>query len=160
MLEIWESKIKKENVHELPVIIPLVIYHGKDSWNIKTTLGELIKGYGDLPKDVQKYIPDEDIKDIINSIGKTYPEGSEVVMTLAERFREEGIQEGKLQGIQEGETKALVKTAVRLLTKKFGILAEDTRSKIEKLDAVTLEIIVEEILEYRSVDDIKKYLLK
>jgi len=96
----------------------------------------------------------EDIEDIINSVEKTYPEGNEVVMTLAERFREEG----KIQGIQEGETKALVKTAIRLLTKKFGLLTEDTKSKIEKLDAVTLEIIIDEILEYKSLEDLRKYL--
>lgn len=55
MIEIWESKITTD---ELPVIIPLLIYHGKDNWNISATLGEMIKGYTNLPKDVQKYIPD------------------------------------------------------------------------------------------------------
>lgn len=41
MIEIWESKITTD---ELPVIIPLVIYHGKYNWNISETLGEMIKG--------------------------------------------------------------------------------------------------------------------
>lgn len=58
MLEIWEAKVKKENTNELPIIIPLVIYHGKDDRNIKGTLGEMIKGYEDLPEDVKKYVPD------------------------------------------------------------------------------------------------------
>nr|WP_242843516.1 Rpn family recombination-promoting nuclease/putative transposase [Clostridium tetani] len=31
MIEIWESKIKKEKTDKLPMIIPLVIYHGKGS---------------------------------------------------------------------------------------------------------------------------------
>lgn len=57
MIEIWEAKIKKEKTDELPMIIPLVIYHGKDTWNIKTTLGEMITGYKDLSKDIQKFIP-------------------------------------------------------------------------------------------------------
>lgn len=238
MLEIWEAKVKKENTNELPIIIPLVIYHGKDDWNIKGTLGEMIKGYEDLPEDVKKYVPDyeyllydisrytdeqikgevqlriiltifrdiftkdnkglrdsivrateylreldnkqtgieyfetfmryvlnagqkltkEDIEDIINKVEKTYPEGSEVVMTLAERFREEGKMQGLEQGLKEGETKALVKTTIRLLTKKFGTLTEDARAKIEKLDAVTLEIIIDEILEYKSLEEVKKYI--
>jgi predicted transposase/invertase (TIGR01784 family) len=182
MVEIWEAKIKKENANELPVIIPLVIYHGKDNWNIKTTLGEMITGYKDLPKDIKKFVPDfeyllydisrytdkeikgeaqlriiftifrdvlmkdseglresilraakylqeledkqtgieyfetmmryifsagknltrSDINKIIEKIETTYPEGSEVVMTLAQIFREEGKEEGIIKGIEKG----------------------------------------------------------
>lgn len=246
MLEIWEAKIKKESANELPIIIPLVIYHGKDSWNIKTSLGELINGYRELPEEVKKYIPnyeyllydlskytDEDIKgeaqlrillsifrdifvkdnkgiqdsilraalylreldnkqtgveyfetfmryilnagqklskkdieEIMVKIESVYPEGSEAAMTLAEILREEGklkgLEEGKLKGLEEGKLKgieeALAKTAIKLLTKRFGILPEETRAKIAKLDAVTLEIMVDEILEYKSLEDTKKYL--
>lgn len=230
MLEIWEAKVKKENTNELPIIIPLVIYHGKDDWNIKGTLGEMIKGYEYLPEDVKKYVPDyeyllydisrytdeqikgevqlriiltifrdiftkdnkelrasilrateylreldnkqtgieyfetfmryilnagqkltkEDIEDILGKIEKTYPEGSEVVMTLAEKFREEGEL--------RGQTKALSKTATRLLTKKFGKLPEEVKNKIPQLDAEILEIIIDSIFEYESLDDAKKYL--
>jgi len=57
MIEIWETKIKKEGTNELPIIIPLVIYHGKDNWNIKITLGEMINGYEELPKDIRKHVP-------------------------------------------------------------------------------------------------------
>ncbi|RKD25809.1 hypothetical protein BEP19_02405 [Ammoniphilus oxalaticus] len=35
MIEIWEAKSKKEDMSELPMIIPLVIYHGKGDWNVK-----------------------------------------------------------------------------------------------------------------------------
>jgi hypothetical protein len=41
-------------------------------------------------------------------------------------------------GRVEGETRTLAKTAIRLLSKKFGSLTEDTRQKIENLDKVTL----------------------
>ena len=242
MIEIWETKIKKEGINELPVIIPLVIYHGKDNWNIKTTLGDMISGYNELPEDIKKHIPnyeyllydisrytDEEIKgeainrigmfilrdvqtkngsellnsiykatvylreledkqtgieyfetimryvfsarinmtkndvdEIFDKIGTVYPEGSEVVMTLAEIFREEGVlkgkEEGMREGIKEGEAKTLAKTAIRLLTKRFGPLTEETRAKIQKLDVVTLELIIDEIFEYKSLDDIKKYI--
>ena len=238
MTEIWESKINKERIKELPVIIPLVIYHGKNKWNISTTLGEMINGYDNLPEDVKKYIPDyeyllydisgytdEEIKggvinkivlttfrdiqtkdisgvtesiykmieylvelgdkqtgieyfetlmkyifsarvdlskevviEIMNKIETTYPEGSDLVMTLAEKFREEGKQEGKQEGIAIGEVKTLIKTTIRLLTKKFGVLPEEVKEKISKLDADTLEIIIVEIFEYESIEDIKKYL--
>ena len=238
MIEIWEDRISNKNVNELPMIIPIVIYHGEANWNINSTLGELIKGYKDLPKDVQKYIPDyeyllydlskftdeeikgkvinkivmttlrdtftknnegiieslyrtlihfaeledqqtgieyfetlmryifsarvdlskKDVNKILSKIETTYPEGSEVVMTLAERFREEGMEEGMLKGLALGETNSLIKTNVRLLTKKFGTLPEEIKVGISKLDVETLELITVEIFEYESLDDIKKYL--
>lgn len=234
MLEIWEAKINKERIEELPVIIPLVIYHGKNQWNISTNLGQMINGYKELPEDVKRYIPDyeyllydisgytdeeikggvinkiamttlrdiqtKDIEGVIESIYKmieylieledkqtgieyfetlmkyvfnarvdltkeaiikvmdkiesTYPEGSDLVMTLAEKFREEG----KEKGIEIGEVKSLIKTTIRLLTKKFGVLPDKTKEKISKLDADTLEIIIVEIFEYKSLEDINKYL--
>lgn len=234
MIEIWETKVNKENSNELPVVIPLVIYHGQDEWNLKSTLGEMIKGYEEIPKDLRKYVPnyeyllydlskytDEEIKgeaqlriilslfrdiftkdnrkikntviraieylreledkqtsieyfetfmkyilnvgqkltkkdidDIITRIENSYPEGSEVVMTWAEQLREEG----KLKGIEEGEVRALSKTAIRLLTKKFGQLPVEVRTKLQSLDIVTLEIIIDEILEYKSLEDTMKYL--
>lgn len=174
MIKIWEEKSKKENVKKLPIIIPLVIYHGKSSWNITTSFGELIDGYEKLPSGIKKYIPDfeyllydiskykdeeikgeaqlriiltvfrdiftkdargfqesiiraagylseledkqrgidyfetlmryifsarqdltkENIAEIIEKIENNYPEGSDVIMTLAERYREEGIEKG------------------------------------------------------------------
>jgi putative YhgA-like transposase len=77
MVEIWESKIKDEKSSSLPIIIPLVIYHGRERWNIRTTLGEMIEGYENLTDDIKAFIPnyeyllydisryrDEDIKGI------------------------------------------------------------------------------------------------
>lgn len=230
MIEIWEKKGKKENSNELPVIIPLVIYHGKEDWTLKFTLGEMIKGYAELPEDVKKYVPNyeyllydfsnytdeeikgeaqlriilslfrdvftkdsktvkatalraiehlneledrqtgieyfetlmkyllnvgsrltkEDIEDMIKKVETSYPEGSEVVMTLAEKFREEGEL--------RAEARVLSKTATRLLTRKFGKLPEDIKSRILQLDADTLEILIDSIFEYKSLEDAKKYL--
>ncbi len=60
----------------------------------------------------------------------------------------------KPEGIQKGIEKGVEKTAIRLLTKKFGVLAEDMRIKIEQLDAETLDIIVDEMLDYDSLEDV------
>ncbi len=57
MIEIWESKIIKESKNELPVIIPLVIAHDKGTWNVNTSLGDMISGYNILSDDIKKYIP-------------------------------------------------------------------------------------------------------
>lgn len=234
MIEIWEAKIKKERTNELPIVIPLVIYHGSDSWNIKTTLGELITGYKNLPREIQKFIPDyeyliydiskytdeeikgeaqlriiltifrdiftkdtrslqksifraveylqeledkqtgieyfetfikyifnarvnltkKDINQIIDEIGKTYPEGSELVMTLADIFR----QEGKEEGIQQGERRKSLNYAIKLLTKKFGKLPEDYKERLNNADTEILDLIIEEIFSLESLDDVDKYL--
>ncbi|SDL20773.1 protein of unknown function [Clostridium cochlearium] len=99
-----------------------------------------------------------DINEIIDKIENTYPEGSEVAMTLAEKLRQEGIEKGIEKGREEGETKALIKTAIKLLTRKFGILPEELKMKISKLDTTTLEVIIEGILDYKSLEDVKKYI--
>ncbi|WP_276661821.1 Rpn family recombination-promoting nuclease/putative transposase [Syntrophomonas wolfei] len=39
------------------MIIPLVVYHGKDRWKIGTTLGEMITGYEDLPEAIKNLPP-------------------------------------------------------------------------------------------------------
>lgn len=232
MVEIWNTKI--ESTNRLPVIIPLVIYHGKDGWNIKPTLGEIIQGYEELPADVRILIPDykyllydlsrytneqikgevkskiamtmmrdmprEDIGEIlkfvltsaihlleledkqtgieyletlvkyllsvrsdltkgdfnemVKKIETIYPEGSERLMTLAELFREEGME----QGMEKGEAKALARTAIKFLVKKFGFVPEDLKQGITKLDIPTLEVIIDGVLEYKDLDEVKKYI--
>ena len=238
MIEIWKAKIENESFNELPIIIPLVIYHGKKSWNIKTTLGEMINGYENLPKDVRKHIPnyeyliydisrytDEEIRgeainriaitilrdvqtkdikgiiesilraaeylrqiedkssgieyfetlmryifsaradltkkninEIIDKIENAYPEGSEAIMTLAEKFREEGIIKGMMEGIDKGRKEERLNTTTKLLTKKFGVLPEELKIAISKLDLVTLEVIVDGIFEYQSLEEVKRYI--
>ena len=55
MVGIWDTKIGETG--KVPVIIPLVVYHGKQGWNIKPTFGEMILGYDKLPQDIQALVP-------------------------------------------------------------------------------------------------------
>ncbi len=70
IITIWEEKIKKDieekktqgkilktAVIELPLIIPLVVYHDKNKWQIKRSLEEMIANYKKLPENIKKYIP-------------------------------------------------------------------------------------------------------
>ena len=227
-VRIWDTKIGETD--QLPVIIPLVVYHGKEGWNIKPTLGEMILGYDELPQDIRALIPNyqyllfdisrftdeeikgavitritvmimrdiqrkgigaiwdiileavtllqeledketgleyfeilmryvfsarpdlakEDLYELVKKIETTYPEGSEKVMTLAELFRQEGME--------QGETKALARTAIKLLARKFGSVPEDLRQGISKLDASTLDIVIDRVFDYESLDEVKKYI--
>ena len=61
MINIWESKIQdevgKKSEIELPIILPLVVYHSEGKWDIKKTLGEMMPNYKDFPDNIKKYIP-------------------------------------------------------------------------------------------------------
>lgn len=58
MIKIWERKINKEKANMLPLIIPLVIYHGASEWNVELELGKLIEGWDELSDGIKQYIPD------------------------------------------------------------------------------------------------------
>lgn len=246
MIEIWEAKMNKEEKKELPIIIPLVIHHGRSKWRIPSNLGAMLDGYEKLPKELKMYVPNfnyliydltiyseeeikgkaqtrilltlfrdiftkdknkllesvyrsihylneledkqtgmeyfetmmryifsaakdltkKDVEKIIERFEKTYPEGSEIAMTLADMWREEGVQQGMQQGMEQGiqkgleigETQALTKTATRLLTKKFYSVPEEIKERISKLDTIALELLIDDILDAETVEDIKKYL--
>ncbi|EOC99369.1 Rpn family recombination-promoting nuclease/putative transposase [Caldisalinibacter kiritimatiensis] len=58
MTKIWEQKINKEKKKKLPIIIPLVVHHGKNRWNISLKLSGIIENYDKLPNTITKYISD------------------------------------------------------------------------------------------------------
>jgi len=90
-------------------------------------------------------------------------------MTLADILREEGMQEGLQKGIkeglekglqkgrQEGASQALSKTALQLLTEKFGTLPEDLKENIKGAELGTLETILQNIFKYQNLDEVKKF---
>lgn len=57
MVRIWNQKVNRENNTHIPVIIPMLIYHGKSKWNIGT-LKDLILDYDLLPEEAKQMIPD------------------------------------------------------------------------------------------------------
>ena len=99
----------------------------------------------------------KDMEQIVRQIETTFPERSEVAMTLADILKEEGMQEGLEKGRQEGASQALAKTALQLLTEKFGALPEDLKEDIKEADLATLETILQNIIKYQSIDDVKKF---
>ncbi|WP_227994875.1 Rpn family recombination-promoting nuclease/putative transposase [Oceanobacillus sp. CFH 90083] len=237
MVEIWETRRDNDKEDMLPIIMPVVLYHGKETWHAGTSFCNLLEGYKDFPPEIQKYVPDyefflydvsdyedkevqlnvflrivlmvfRDIRkndiqvvldtvyqsieylqqvqdqktatqfletlfyyvfrvnrrltkkhyyDIINHAGNTYKEGSELAMTLAEIFRNEGMEEGLKKGKAEGKA-ALANTAIRLITKFVAPLSEDIKKKIHKQEISTLETMMEHIDELETIEDVKQYL--
>ena len=54
MLNIWKLAAK-QTPGKLPVIIPLLIYHGRYQWNVGLSLSDLLQ---QIPPSVQKHVPD------------------------------------------------------------------------------------------------------
>ena len=207
--EIWNTKMTKEKEDQLPVILPLVIYHGASSWNIETAIGDMITGYKDLSTEIRNFVPDyqyliydiskytdqevkgearvrilftlfrdvqkaenaqellkiiakavhylqelddkqagmeyfetfmryifsaaknltrEDAAEIVKKVEKDYPEGSEIVMTLADILREEGEAQGvrkvALEMLRKGFTVELVAEITHMDVKEIKKLKE------------------------------------
>lgn len=58
MVRIWERKLEESPTGKIPLIIPMVVYHGQEKWNASRRLSGMIEHYGDLPAAVTKYIPE------------------------------------------------------------------------------------------------------
>lgn len=238
MLEIWDLKRNKEHAKELPVVIPLVIYHGMAEWNKSPNLGSMLNGYDQLPTEARKLVPNfeyliydissygdadikglaqtrilltllrdihtgdstklrqsivravefleeldnressigyfetimryvlsagrsltkKDISRIVQVVENNFPEGSELAMTLADQWREEGLQKGIEKGKQIGKEEALAEVAANQLTERFGKLPLDVKEAIMQADSIALGLLLSNIFRYEAVEDVWKYI--
>jgi predicted transposase/invertase (TIGR01784 family) len=69
----------------------------------------------------------------------------------------EGIKEGIKEGEERGEKRGKALSVIKLLTKKFGTIPQGYNDKIMKLNDIVLDVMLTDILDYKSLDDIKKY---
>lgn len=56
VIDAWREMIKK-NKDELPVIIPIIVYHGKPSWNYKKDMRDMIPDFDLLPEYLKEMLP-------------------------------------------------------------------------------------------------------
>ncbi|CAM3183917.1 Rpn family recombination-promoting nuclease/putative transposase [Filibacter tadaridae] len=109
-----------------------------------------------------KSLTKRNINKMIRQIETTYPEGSEMTMTLAEMWmeegREEGMKIGMAKGMAKGKAAALSETAIQLLIEKFGKVPQDMKDGIMNSDTATLKLVLFNIFRYESVEDVRKYI--
>lgn len=67
-------------------------------------------------------------------------------------------REIKEEGREEGREEATVNLVIRLLTKRFGELSQETRSSISSLSLPVLEDLSEALLDFTSVADLQAWL--
>ena len=73
---------------------------------------------------------------------------------------EKGKEDGITEGMEKGERNELIKTVIKLLTKKFGMISDEIREKIKSADIYKLELITENIFEIKTPDEALKYFFK
>ncbi len=234
MLRIWDSYPLRKKADKLPIILPLVIYHGKQTWHSGKSLGDVINGFDTLTDDIARYVPDfdyllfdvstyqdadikgvaqlkilftiwrnlytknpadlkmsiyqaaealntleektsglayfetllryvfstsdaftkNDIRDIVKTLEQAYPEGSDVMKTIADVLREEGIEQGISQGKQQGIAESLL----MVFGYKMGKIPEDMQKTIHHLDEQKLKTIFKNLDHIETFDDVEKYL--
>ena len=79
---------------------------------------------------------------------------------LGRMLIEDGIEKGRKEGIEKGIEKGKSETLIKLLIKKFGFLSEEYKSKISNLSKDTIDIILMEIFDIKSINELDKYFSK
>ena len=86
------------------------------------------------------------------------PEARELVMTMAERLRQEGLEKGLAEGREEGLRVGMlggrIRTLRRLLELRFGELAPASVQRLESSDEAALDRFAERVLTARTVDEV------
>ena len=102
-----------------------------------------------------KFLKGKDLQKVKEEISMTEL-GRMLIEDGIERGRKEGIEKGIEKGRAEGKTETLIK----LLIKKFGFLSEEYKNKISKLSKDTIDIILMEIFDIKSINELDKYFSK
>ncbi|WP_307725277.1 DUF4351 domain-containing protein [Halolactibacillus miurensis] len=91
-----------------------------------------------------------DIRDIVKTLEKTYPKGSERMKTIADVLKEEGREEGRGEG--------MVNMLLTILSEKFTHIPESLQEKIKMSDEQTLQTIAVNLDDIQTAKDLNKYL--
>ena len=75
-------------------------------------------------------------------------------MTYITSIEAMGIEQGLQQSLQQGRETVIL----RLLTRKFGALAEETVTRIRALDSEQLLGLAENLLDFTTPDDLTAWL--
>jgi len=72
--------------------------------------------------------------------------------------KQEGIQIGKQEGIQIGKQEGEIHLVMRQIRRKFGQLEQELTTKIANLTLEQLESLGEELLDFQTIDDLRRWL--
>ena len=142
MINIWESKIVKEKQKNLPIIIPMLIYHDKVSWKAHMRLSDWIEGYDDLSDEVKGYIPDYEY--ILHDLGKYAKEN--LCKDIRTRLVIEILDKGRYSSLEE--LKELISKSIQVMMelKLKGESTDLIQSTIKYILSTRNDISTEEMV--------------
>jgi flagellar biosynthesis/type III secretory pathway protein FliH len=81
-------------------------------------------------------------EELAEALAKAAPEAKEIIMTLAEQLRQEGLNDG----IQKGRLEGAAGVLRRQLELKFGALSEDVSARLETATYEQVSVWTDRIL--------------
>ena len=109
----------------------------------------------------QKVVP-MSTKELKTVVQEALPKGGDIMLSLAEQWKQEGIEQGVQkgieQGIQEGERRTLRQMCLRLLEGRFGAVPVDLVLRTEKLLTEQLRHLFDLAINATSLDEIEQAL--
>ncbi len=160
-LEIIKNAFNKEPVMFIEAMLKAIQLHSEPSSAGKSVGTDFLET---LIRYVLSARQDIDLGDIKKEAAKIKPKGSELIMTIAEKLINEGLEEGKKEGKREGKKEGKkegkAETAISLLTKKLGPLSRATLAQIKSAEIQTLENILDNIFDIDSLPELEKILAR
>jgi len=235
MIRIWEQALKQGVAGPLPLIIPIVVYHGRSRWKIGLEFFDL---FDDLPEELKSFAPcfqyllcdlsrysDEEIKGsvvlrvallilkyifredlrehlpgilkllrnlsekrtgieyietilkyIINAVptenidreglkaavDEALPhKGGEIMPTIADSLREEGIRQGIQQGMQQGMQQGVLQSAreavIDILEARFEVVPQSIVNRLNEIyDPSILKIFRRKAVKVKSLEEFEQ----
>lgn len=82
------------------------------------------------------------------------PEAKELIMTMAERLRQEGLEQGLERGREEGMLSGRIRIVRRQLELRFGALDHAVVQRLDSSDEAALERFAERLLTAHTVEEV------
>jgi hypothetical protein len=81
----------------------------------------------------------------------------EYLSSMERRAMERGRQVGILEGMQQGELSGRAATAVRLLTRRLGMLAQEDERRVRSLSVTMLDRLADDLLDFQEPADLQRW---
>jgi len=92
-------------------------------------------------------------KEFINILNK-----NEMDKRIAQLAQAEALSDARQEGRQEGQTLATVTAVQKILQKRLNLSPESTTSRLSRLSAPQLEVLLDAALDFQSASDLENWL--